>query len=343
MDALPTNQNKESFMKPIITLAGLLLAVASVCAQAEPIVIKFSHVVADDTPKGKGALMFKRLAEERLPGQVRVEVYPNSTLFGDATELEALRNDEVQLLAPSLAKFEQYTKQLQVFDLPFLFDDIEAVNRFQKRAKGKQLLRSMEDKNITGLAYWHNGMKQLSATRMLRQPSDASGLSFRIQPSAVLEAQFGTVGASTQKIPFADVYDALRAGTVQGAENPWSNIYSKRMHTVQPYIVETDHGVLDYMVVSNTRFWMGMPHKIRFELEAILDEVSFMVNREAEELNRADRERIRQAGTSEIVALTPEEREGWREAMRPVWQQFEPVIGADIIKAAETVNRKQRN
>jgi C4-dicarboxylate-binding protein DctP len=343
MDALPTNQNKESFMKPIITLAGLLLAVASVCAQAEPIVIKFSHVVADDTPKGKGALMFKRLAEERLPGQVRVEVYPNSTLFGDATELEALRNDEVQLLAPSLAKFEQYTKQLQVFDLPFLFDDIEAVNRFQKRAKGKQLLRSMEDKNITGLAYWHNGMKQLSATRMLRQPSDASGLSFRIHPSAVLEAQFGTVGASTQKIPFADVYDALRAGTVQGAENPWSNIYSKKMHTVQPYIIETDHGVLDYMVVSNTRFWMGMPHKIRFELEAILDEVSFMVNREAEELNRADRERIRQAGTSEIVALTPEERERWREAMRPVWQQFEPVIGADIIKAAETVNRKQRN
>ena len=330
-------------MKPIFTLAGLVLAAASAFAQAEPIVIKFSHVVADDTPKGKGALMFKRLAEERLPGQVVVEVYPNSTLFGDATELEALRNDEVQLLAPSLAKFEQYTKQLQVFDLPFLFDDIEAVNRFQKRAKGKQLLRSMEDKNITGLAYWHNGMKQLSATRMLRQPSDASGLSFRIQPSAVLEAQFGAVGATTQKIPFAEVYDALRAGTVQGTENPWSNIYSKKMHTVQPYIIESDHGILDYMVVSNTRFWMGMPHKIRFELEAILDEVSFMVNREAEELNQADRERIRKAGTSEIVALTPEERQLWREAMRPVWKQFEPVIGADIIKAAETVNRKQRN
>ncbi|WP_312146127.1 TRAP transporter substrate-binding protein DctP, partial [Stutzerimonas kunmingensis] len=140
-------------MKPIITLAGLVLAVTSAFAQAEPIVIKFSHVVAEDTPKGKGALMFKRLAEERLPGQVSVEVYPNSTLFGDATELEALRNNEVQLLAPSLAKFEQYTKQLQVFDLPFLFDDIDAVNRFQKRTKGKQLLRSMEDQNITGLAY----------------------------------------------------------------------------------------------------------------------------------------------------------------------------------------------
>lgn len=221
-------------MKPIITLAGLVLAAASALAQAEPVVIKFSHVVAEDTPKGKGALMFKRLAEERLPGQVRVEVYPNSTLFGDATELEALRNNEVQLLAPSLAKFEQYTKQLQVFDLPFLFDDIDAVNRFQKRTKGKQLLRSMEDQNITGLAYWHNGMKQLSATRMLRLPSDASGLSFRIQPSAVLEAQFGAVGASTQKIAFADVYDALRTGTVQGAENPGRTSTARRCIPCSP-------------------------------------------------------------------------------------------------------------
>ncbi|MBE7377077.1 TRAP transporter substrate-binding protein [Pseudomonas lopnurensis] len=330
-------------MKPIITLAGLVLAAASAWVQAEPIVIKFSHVVAEDTPKGKGALMFKRLAEERLPGQVSVEVYPNSTLFGDADELEALRNDDVQLLAPSLAKFEQYTKQVQVFDLPFLFDDLDAVNRFQKRAKGRQLLRSMEDKNLTGLAYWHNGMKQLSATRALRMPRDASGLSFRIQPSAVLEAQFDAVGATTRKLAFAEVYDALKTGTVQGAENPWSNIYSKKMHTVQPYITETNHGVLDYMVVSNTRFWMGMPHKIRFELEAILDEVSYMVNLEAEQLNQADRERIRQSGTSEVITLTQEEREAWREAMRPVWQQFESVIGADIIKAAETVNRKQRN
>ncbi|CAM5238893.1 C4-dicarboxylate ABC transporter OS=Stutzerimonas stutzeri OX=316 GN=CXK95_09205 PE=3 SV=1 [Stutzerimonas stutzeri] len=330
-------------MKPIITLAGLVLAAASAFAQAEPIVIKFAHVVAEDTPKGKGALLFKRLAEERLPGQVKVEVYPNSTLVGDATELEALRNNEVQLLAPSLAKFEQYTKQLQVFDLPFLFDDIEAVNRFQKRAKGRQLLRSMEDKNIIGLAYWHNGMKQLSATQPLRMPGDAANLAFRIQPSAVLKAQFGAVGATTKKLAFADVFGALQAGTVQGAENPWSNIYSKKMHTVQPYISETNHGVLDYMVVSNTRFWMGMPHKVRFELEAILDEVSYAVNREAEELNQADRERIRQAGTTEIISLTPEQRLAWRERMRPVWQQFESDIGADIIKAAQTVNRKQHN
>ncbi|WP_312571279.1 TRAP transporter substrate-binding protein [Stutzerimonas balearica] len=329
-------------MKPIITLAGLVLAVASAFAQAEPIVIKFSHVVAEDTPKGKGALLFKRLAEERLPGQVSVEVYPNSSLYGDADELEALREDKVQLLAPSLAKFEQYTKQVQVFDLPFLFDDLDAVNRFQKRAKGRQLLRSMETHNITGLAYWHNGMKQLSATRPLHRPADAAGLSFRIQPSAVLQAQFDAVGANSQKMPFAQVYSALKAGTVQGAENPWSNIYSKNMHQVQPYITETNHGVLDYMLVTNTRFWMSMPHKVRFELEAIIDEVTYMVNQEAEQLNQADRERIRQAGTSQIIALSDEERQAWREKMRPVWQQFEPVIGADIIKAAEHVNRRSR-
>jgi len=329
-------------IKPIVTLAGLVFAMVGAAAHADPIVIKFAHVVAEDTPKGKGALMFKRLVEERLPGQVAVEVYPNSTLYGDANELEALRNNEVQLLAPSLAKFEQYTKQVQVFDLPFLFDDLEAVNRFQKRAKGRQLLRAMEGENITGLAYWHNGMKQLSATRALRLPNHASGLAFRIQPSAVLESQFAQLGASTKKLAFADVFASLQNGTVQGAENPWSNIYSKNMHTVQPFITETNHGVLDYMLVSNTRFWFGIPHQIRTELEGIIDEVTYEVNRAAEAANQADRERIRQSGTSEIITLTADEREAWREKMRPVWQQFEAAIGEDIVKAAQTVNRKQR-
>nr|WP_037026592.1 TRAP transporter substrate-binding protein [Pseudomonas saudiphocaensis] len=330
-------------MKPIVTIAGLVFAMIGTAAQAEPIVIKFSHVVAEDTPKGKGALLFKRLVEERLPGQVSVEVYPNSSLYGDANELEALSNNDVQMLAPSLAKFERYTKQLQVFDLPFLFDNLEAVNRFQKRSKGRQLLRSMEKDNISGLAYWHNGMKQLSANRALRLPSDASGLSFRIQPSAVLESQFSRLGASTKKIAFGEVYKSLQSGAVQGAENPWSNIYSQKMHQVQPYITETNHGVLDYMLVSNTRFWFGIPHHIRTELEGIIDEVTFEVNRAAEEANQVDRARILQAGTSTIIELSPEQREAWREAMRPVWQQFESDIGEDILKAAQAVNRKQRD
>src|SRR5690606_150387 len=200
-----------------------------------------------------------------------------------------------------------------------------------------------EKDNISGLAYWHNGMKQLSANRALRLPSDASGLSFRIQPSAVLESQFSRLGASTKKIAFGEVYKSLQSGAVQGAENPWSNIYSQKMHQVQPYITETNHGVLDYMLVSNTRFWFGIPHQIRTELEGIIDEVTFEVNRAAEEANQVDRARILQAGTSTIIELSPEQREAWRDAMRPVWQQFESDIGEDILKAAQAVNRKQRD
>ena len=333
--------------KSIIAMASCALALASASAdgaqQPSPILIKFSHVVADNTPKGQGALLFKQLVEQRLAGKVRVEVYPNSTLYGDANELEALRNDEVQLLAPSLAKFEKYTQQLQVFDLPFLFDDLDAVNRFQKRAKGRQLLRSMEQHNIVGLAYWHNGMKQLSASKALLLPGDAAGLSFRIQPSGVLEAQFQQLGATPQKLAFSEVFKALQSGQVQGAENPWSNIYSQKLHSVQPYITETNHGVLDYMLVSNPRFWYGIPHGIRVELEGIVDEVTYAVNRQAEAANQADRQRIEASGSSQLISLDAQQREAWRAAMRPVWQRFEAEIGADVMRAAQTVNRKQRN
>lgn len=333
--------------KSILAMAACALVLTSASAYGaqtqNPILIKFSHVVADNTPKGQGALLFKRLVEERLGGQVEVEVYPNSSLYGDANELQALRNDEVQLLAPSLAKFEKYTKQLQVFDLPFLFDDLSAVNRFQKRAKGRQLLRAMEDHDIVGLAYWHNGMKQLSASKALLVPGDAAGLSFRIQPSSVLEAQFHQLHATPQVLPFAEVFDALKNAKVQGAENPWSNIYSKQLHTVQPFITETNHGVLDYMLVSNPRFWYAIPHRIRSELEGIIDEVTYEVNRQAEAANQADRQRIEASGSSRLITIDEQQREAWRQAMQPVWQQFEAQIGSDVLKAAQTVNRKQRN
>ncbi|WPC07101.1 TRAP transporter substrate-binding protein [Pseudomonas benzenivorans] len=332
-------------LKSFLAMAACALALAVVSVQAasqRPILIKFSHVVADNTPKGQGALLFKQLVEERLAGKVRVEVYANSSLYGDADELEALRKNEVQLLAPSLAKFGQYTQQLQVFDLPFLFDDLDAVNRFQKRAKGRQLLRSMEAHDIVGLAYWHNGMKQLSASKALLLPTDAAGLNFRIQPSEVLDAQFRQLGAQSQAMPFAEVFEALQSGRVQGAENPWSNIYSKNLHRVQPYITETNHGVLDYMLVSNPRFWYAIPHTIRVELEGIVDEVTYAVNRQAEADNRADRQRIEASGSSQVIGLSAEQREAWRNAMRPVWRQFEAQIGADVLKAAQAVNRKSR-
>lgn len=319
---------------------ALSLGIAGL-ANANPISIKFSHVVAENTPKGQGALLFKKLAEERLPGKVEVQIYPNSSLFGDGKEMEALLLGDVQLIAPSLAKFEHYSKGVQVFDLPFLFDDIDAVDRFQKGEAGQSLLSSMEDKNITGLGYWHNGMKQLSANKKLVEPKDARGLKFRVQASAVLDEQFKAVRANPRKMSFAEVYQGLQTGVVNGAENPYSNIYSQKMHEVQKYITESNHGLLDYMLITNTKFWDGLPADVRSELENIVVEVTAEVNKLADELNKADKQRILDAGTTEIVNLTPEQRELWRDAMKPVWKKFEGEIGADLIQAAEAANKAQ--
>ncbi|WP_070884655.1 C4-dicarboxylate TRAP substrate-binding protein DctP [Pseudomonas argentinensis] len=318
---------------------ALSLSIAGLAQAADPITIKFSHVVAEHTPKGQGAVLFKKLVEERLPGKVTVQVYPNSSLFGDGKEMEALLLGDVQIIAPSLAKFEHYTKQIQIFDLPFLFNDIDAVDRFQRSPEGKALLTSMESKGITGLGYWHNGMKQLSANKKLVEPKDARGLKFRVQASAVLDEQFKALRAAPRKMSFAEVYQGLQTGVVNGAENPYSNIYSQKMHEVQKFITESDHGVLDYMVITNTKFWEGLPEDIRTELTSILAEVTTEVNKQAGELNAKDKQRIIDAGTTEIVTLTPEQREQWREAMRPVWKKFEGDIGADLIKAAEASNQ----
>ncbi|WP_165670054.1 TRAP transporter substrate-binding protein [Metapseudomonas otitidis] len=307
----------------------------------EPVLIKFSHVVAEDTPKGKGALLFKKLVEERLAGKVKVEVYPNSTLFGDANEIEALKKGEVQMLAPSLSKFEAYTKQLQVFDLPYLFNDLEAVKRFQKREKSRELLRSMSKYGIYGLGYWNNGMKVMTASRELHKPEDAKGLAFRIQPSSVLESQFAQLGATTVKMPFAEAFKALQAGTIQGTEGPWSNVATQKIDTVQPYVIETGHGSISYMLITNYKFWIGIPYETRTELEAIIDEVTAEVNKEAEAMNEKDREKVIAAGRAKVITLTPEEREAWRQVMMPVWNKYEAEIGADVLRAAQTVNRKR--
>ncbi|MDH1683331.1 TRAP transporter substrate-binding protein [Pseudomonas chengduensis] len=322
-----------------LACAAILSCAGLVQAADEPILIKFAHVVADNTPKGQGALLFKQLAEERLPGRVKVEVYPNSSLFGDGKEMEALLLGEVQMLAPSLAKFEQYAKPVQIFDLPFLFDNMEAVDRFQASPEGRGLLTSMEDKNITGLAYWHNGLKVMSANKPLREPSDARGLKFRVQASAVLEEQFKVVRANPRKMSFAEVYQGLQTGVVNGTENTWSNYFSQKVHEVQKYMTESDHGLIDYMVITNTKFWKGLPDDVRSELETIMAEVSVEVNKQADELNRTAKEDIAKAGTTEIIELTPQQRAQWREAMRPVWKKFESEIGAELIQAAEKSNQ----
>lgn len=309
-------------------------------AAQTPIKIKFSHVVADATPKGQGALMFKQEVEKKLAGKVIVEVYPNSSLFGDAKEMEALALGDVHIIAPSLSKFDKFTKKLQVFDLPFLFDDIQAIDKFQKTKLGQSLLEdSIKPKGYKGLAYWHNGMKQLSATKALRVPEDAKGLKFRIQPSNVLLAQFQALGANPQKMAFAEVYQALQVGTVQGQENTWSNIYSQKFHEVQKYITETNHGVIDYMVVANAAFWDKLPKDIRTALDKIMAEVTIKANKTADDFNEADKKKIIEAKTSEIIKLTKAQQGQWRKAMEPVYKQFEAEIGKDLIQAALASNK----
>ncbi len=315
-----------------------LLFTAAVQA-ADPIVIKFSHVVADSTPKGQGALLFKKLVDEKLPGKVEVQVYSNSSLYGDGKEMEALLLGDVQMIAPSLAKFGQYTKKLQVFDLPFLFNDISAVDRFQHSETGKALLKSMENNNITGLGYWHNGMKQLSANKALHVPRDARGLKFRVQSSDVLDEQFKALRANPRKMSFSEVYQGLQTGVVNGAENPWSNIYSQKFNEVQKYITESNHGVLDYMLITNSKFWNGLPDDIRSQLSEILEQVTDSVNAQAGDINAKARQSVIDAKTSEIIELKPAEREQWVEAMKPVWSKFEDEIGADVIQAALAANK----
>ncbi|WP_335943388.1 TRAP transporter substrate-binding protein [Pseudomonas sp. G166] len=319
----------------------LSLSLFATAMAAEPIVIKFSHVVGEQTPKGQGAVMFKKLVDERLPGKVRVEVYPNSTLYGDDKEMEALLLGDVQIIARSLAKFDQYTKSVQLFDLPFLFDDIAAVDRFQQSPAGQKLLKSMESKNVTGLAYWHNGMKQLSANKPLRMPEDAQGLTFRVQTSAVLEEQFKAVDAKGQKMIFSVVYQGLRTGLVDGTENTYSNFYNQKLHEVQKYVTESNHGILDYMLITTSDFWNGLPPDIRTELDKIVAESTIYANQQAEQLNQEDRQHVLDAKTTEIIALTPQERAAWRDKMKPVWAKFEKEIGPDLIKAAEASNKTQ--
>jgi C4-dicarboxylate-binding protein DctP len=319
---------------------ALTLGLAAATAQAAPIVIKFSHVVAESTPKGQGALKFKELAEAALPGQVEVQVFPNSQLFGDGKEMEALLLGDVQIIAPSLAKFDRYTKKVQIFDLPFLFDDMAALDRFQASPAGQSLLDSMKSKGIQGLAYWHNGLKQMSTNKdKLTRPEDVKGLKFRIQASDVLEAQFRQLGANPQKLAFSEVYQALQTGVVDGAENPWSNIYSQKFHEVQKTIAVTNHGALDYMVITNSAWWDGLPDNVRQALKKSMAGATEYANKLAADINDRDRQRIAEAGKAKIQPLTKEDIAAWRQVMHPVWDKFQDSIGKDLIQAAQASNQ----
>jgi C4-dicarboxylate-binding protein DctP len=315
----------------------LLVALAFIacCGAAHadgPIIIKFSHVVSADAPKGKAALRFKELAEKNTRGRVRVEVYPNSTLYKDKEELEALQLGAVQMLAPSLAKFAPLgVKEFEVFDLPYIFPFKDVLYQVTEGPIGKGLMQKLEPKGIIGLAFWDNGFKVMSANRPLHTPADFKGLKMRIQPSKVLDTQMRALGAVPDALPFSDAYQALQSGLVDGTENTPSNLYTQKMHEVQKYLTVSNHGYLGYAVIVNKKFWDGLPADIRQELEAAMKTATAYANAIADQENGRALDAIRQSGKTTVYELTPAEKVEWRKALLPVQTQMEGRIGKDLI------------
>lgn len=321
-----------------ITQSLAVLAAASVflagTALAEPISIKFSHVVAQDTPKGLAAEFFKKRAEELTQGKVKVEVYPNSQLYKDKEEMEALQLGAVQMLAPSLAKFGPLgVKEFEVFDLPFIFNDYDDLHKVTKGPAGKALLDKLAPKGILGLAYWDNGFKSFSANSPMKTPADLKGKKFRIQNSKVLEEQMRTIKAIPQMLAFSEVYQALQTGVVDGTENPISNFYTQKMHEVQKYMTITDHGYLGYAVIVNKKFWEGLPADIRTQLETALVEATDYANTIAMDMNKKDLESVKASGKTAVTTLTPEERAAFKTAMVPVHDKMASRIGKETIES----------
>ncbi|MCI5087159.1 MAG: DctP family TRAP transporter solute-binding subunit [Rhodovulum sp.] len=302
------------------------------------IVIKFSHVTNTDRhPKGIAASLLQQRVNDEMNGKACMEVFPNSTLYNDDQVLEAMLQGDVQMAAPSLSKFEAFTKKFRIFDLPFMFKNIEAVDAFQSSETGQAMKESMARRGLLGLEFWHNGMKQFSANKPLELPTDAAGLKFRVQTSDVLVAQMEALGASPQPMAFSEVYGALQTGVVDGQENTWSNIYGQKFFEVQDGITETNHGILDYLVVTSVDWLDSLDADVRDQLLTILKEVTETRNTESSAVNQAAKESVLEAG-GVVRSLTEEQRAAWVAAMKPVWEQFEGDVGADNIAKAQEIN-----
>jgi len=317
----------------LVAFCALGLAASNVAAQ-QPIVIKFSHVVAVNTPKGKGAEYFKKITEERTKGRVRVEVYPNSSLFKDGEEMEALQLGSVQMLAPSVSKFGPLgVREFEVFDLPYIFDNYDELHKVCDGPVGKQLFKKLESKGIIGLAYWDNGFKDMSANKLLRKPEDMKGLKMRIQSSKVLDSEMRALGALPQVMAFSEVYQAMQTGVVDGSENPPSNFYTQKMFEVQKGLTLTDHGVIQYAVIANKKFWDGLPADIRTTLEGAMKDATKYANDIAKKENEDALAAVKASGRTEIITLTPQEKDAWKRALLVVHKENESRIGKDIIEA----------
>jgi len=314
-------------------LIGALVLALPTTSMAAPIVIKFSHVVAQNTPKGQAADYFKKIAEERTKGAVKIEVYPNSQLYKDKEEMEALQLGAVQMLAPSLAKFGPLgVKDFEVFDLPFIFDSYAELHKITQGPVGAKLLAKLEAKGIHGLAYWDNGFKVMSANKPLKSVDDFKGQKMRIQSSKVLESQMRSVGAIPQTMAFSEVYQALQTGVVNGTENPPSNLYTQKMHEVQKFVTLSDHGYLGYAVIVNKKFWAGLPAGIRTTLEGAMKDATKFANDVAKKDNEDALAAVKKSGRSQFVTLTPQEKAAWKKAMDKTHKENMGRIGADVVK-----------
>jgi len=320
-------------MKKINVLLAILLLSVSAISAADTLVIKFSHVVAPDTPKGKAAENFKQMVEERSKGAMKVEIYPNSQLYKDREELEALQLGAVQMLAPSMAKFGPLgAREFELFDLPFIFPNKETLYRTMDGAVGKRLFNKLETKGITGLAYWDNGFKQMSANKPMHKVADFNGLKMRIQSSKVLDAQMKALGAMPQVMAFSEVYTALQQGVVDGTENPMSNMYTQKMHEVQKHLTLSDHGYLGYAVITNKKFWDGLTEDQRKLLAQAMKEATVYERGIAQQENDDSLAKVRAAKTTEVYTLTAAERAEWMKALLPVHQEFEGVVGKENLQ-----------
>jgi len=323
----------------VLLIGGLSSGIAMANCDSGEIVIKFSHVTnTDKHPKGIAASLLEKRVNEEMNGKACMEVFPNSTLYNDKKVLEAMLNGDVHMAAPSLSKFEKFTKKFRIFDLPFVFEDVAAVDRFQNSADGEKLKNAMRRRGLKGLEFWHNGMKQMSASKPLISPGDAKGLKFRVQASDVLVAQFEQLGASPQKMSFKEVYGGLQTKVIDGQENTWSNIYGKKFFEVQDGVTETNHGIIDYLVVTSDEWWEELPAGVRDQLSKILREVTALRNGESTNVNNTNKENIIKAGGT-VRTLTAAQRQEWVDAMKPVWKKFEKDIGQDLMDAALKSNK----
>jgi len=327
--------NRSMSRRQVLASAGAVtatLAVPMIARAQSPIVIKFSHVVALDTPKGKAAEYFKKLAEERTKGRVKVEVYPNSTLYKDGEEMEALQLGSVQMLAPSLAKFGPLgVRDFEVFDLPYIFGDYNELHKVTGGRAGALLFQKLDSKGIVGLAYWDNGFKDMSANRPIRMPADYKGMKMRIQSSKVLGDQIKALGAIPQVMAFSEVYQALQTGVVDGTENPPSNFYTQKMHEVQKYLALTEHGYLGYAVITNKKLWDGLPADVRTMLEGAMKDATKFANDIAKKENDDALEAVRKSGRTEIITLTPDQKAAMKKALMSVHKDNESRVGKETL------------